>query len=159
VADWSGGYHIELDKFYEMPVQNLDQSVVQTGYLIGEYYVFFTANGNKDLYMMDLYRGFCKLLYQSASPITALKAGETANMMVDWGMGDMGPYYQKLALGTEDGKFIVIDVSPTYTTSEAIMAPVMKNYETGLGKIVSIEFLANTAFSSSSVSRSVSKKR
>ncbi len=160
VAEFMGGYHIELDKFYELPVQNIDQDVVYTSYFIGEYYLMFTTNNNRDLYMMDLYRGYGKVLYHSGSQITALKAGETSDLMVAWDAGDPGPYNQMFAVGTADGKFIVLDVSPSVMAlGNTADAPELKRFETGMGKIASIEFMSNTAFTSSSISRSRSASR
>ncbi len=142
---WGGGLDIDLVKFFEFPVQNIDADVQYGVNLAGEPHLFFTANGNRDLCLMNLETNAAKVVYTHSAPITAIQAGETSNaiaqMMVDWGMPDLatyGAYHNMLAIGGEDGKVIILNVANVGTGS----ANILKTYETQSGPIVDIEYLS-----------------
>ena len=132
---------VDLEHFYPFPVEIDPDHMIYTSNQAGEPYMYFTANGNKDLYFLNLSNGTCRKIYSSASEITALRTGEASNMMYSWGFGALGRYGEKLVVGTVDGQLTVLEV--TNTTLAAGNATVLKQYDTGAGKIVAIEYMSN----------------
>ena len=153
IFDWfcipySGYTDIDLKKFFEFPVQNIDADMKYAVYIAGKPYMFFTANGNKDLYFMNLETNATKLFYSHTSPITTIQAGETTNgiaaLYESFGMGEYATYSEyvgKLAIGTADGKVIILDATPSEVEG-AGTANVLRSYNTSNGPIVDIEYLS-----------------
>ncbi len=139
-----GGRDIDLKKFFEFPVQNIDGNMKYAVYLAGKPYMFFTANGNRDLCFMNLATNQTKVVYSHGAPITTIQAGETDNTTAQLyamlGMDvEYSAYHDKLAIGTEDGKVVVFDMANVDGSGQA---EILKTYETPNGPIVDIEYLS-----------------
>lgn len=132
---------INLKKFYEFPVQNLDDDIRYAMYAGGLPYMFFTSAGNTNLYLMNLATGDCKLFYTSSSPITAIQAGVVNDSYIQGGNEtnvNIGVYYKQLVVGKQDGTIVVLDTS---VDAIAGTTSVLKEYDTQSGPVVDIAYM------------------
>lgn len=108
-----GSVDVDLDLFFPVPENiNIDPKTMYAHNIIGgpDSIVYFTANGNKDLYYFNAIRGTFGKVYSSSSPITAVGQGQVQGYLVSLGLGEFSPYIDQMVIGCEDGSIKVFQM-------------------------------------------------
>ena len=141
-----GMQDIDLDLFFPVPDDmdiDPDKSVILKEYLGGpNNYFFFTSADRKNLWFFNAVTGAKKVIYKSESPISAIGSGEIQDCYVSYGMSEYNAYYEKLALGKDDGSIDVIGVDATALATGN--APLVKTLTPGVGAPKFITYLTNS---------------
>ena len=102
--------------------------------------LYFTANGNKDLYFINATNGTMKKIYTSESKITGFGPGEVYNMMYMF-----TPYYENFIIGTEDGNMKVVKMDNAARAQG--VSEILYEINPGVGEIKYVRFMGNAQWS------------
>ena len=143
-----GTVDVDLDLFFPIPDEiGLDPDTMLSFDALGgpNHIMYFTANGNKDLYYINAINGTMKKVYTSESKITGIGPGQLQDIYAALGMSDYTPYFESFVIGTEDGNMKVVkmdNVARAQGVSEVL-------YETnpGIGEIKYVRYMGNSQIS------------
>lgn len=143
-----GTVDVDLNLFFPIPSEiNLDAEKMLSFDVLGgpDSFLYFTANGNKDLYFINVVNGTMKKIYTSSSEITGIGLGEVQNIYAGLGMGDYSAYYQSLVIGTVDGNVKVVRMDNSARANG--ISQVLYETNPDVGHLKYIRFMGNSQIS------------
>lgn len=139
---------IDLDLFFPIPAEiGLDtDTMIASDFLGGpDAILYFTANGNKDLYYINAINGTMKKIYTSESKITGIGQGQVQDMYAGWGISEWTAYYETFIIGTEDGKMRVVRMDAAARAQG--VSEILYEGDPGVGEVKYARYMSNSPIS------------